>query len=275
MASGNITIDPDVAEVLGSGSGTDDLYRLPAGQLDRKLYLRVSKVLEALGGKWNRRRSLFIGPAGYADKIAAALAVGKAVDQDKADAWFATPPAVAAKVVELLGEIPAGSRILEPSAGDGALLVALALSGKAPVVQRGDLAPCFVMALELAAARAEAACAAAPWAAGRIYLEDFLVMPVDVYGGKFDRILMNPPWGHGREYAHVLHALELLAPGGRLVAVLPAGVRWRENKAADDFRRAADLAGPHRFHDLPSGSFHSCGTDVETCILTLDKAKEA
>lgn len=39
---------------------------------------------------------------------------------------------------------------------------------------------------------------------------------------RFDRIVMNPPFSEGRWLAHLQHAASLLAPGGRLVAIVPA-----------------------------------------------------
>jgi len=38
-----------------------------------------------------------------------------------------------------------------------------------------------------------------------------------------DRIVMNPPFSEGRWQAHLEHALGMLAPAGRLVAILPSG----------------------------------------------------
>ena len=46
--------------------------------------------------------------------------------------------------------------------------------------------------------------------------------------GGFDRIVMNPPFDQGRWRAHVEHAVRQLAPGGRLVAILPAAARKQE-----------------------------------------------
>jgi len=263
MANGQVRITPDVAEVLSKGNGAGKIYRLPPGHLDRKLYIAAAKVLEALGGKWNRKAGAFLGSEGFHSKVRDALSAGHAVDADKRDAFFRTPPAVAAKVVELLGALPLGARVLEPSCGEGALLVAL--------VEGNEWEPFLVIATELNADRAAAAADAAPWASARIYNEDFLTVPAAVYGGKFTHILMNPPWGAGREYAHVLHALALLAPGGRLVAVLPQGVCWRDNKRAHAFCAALSGAGTYDIHDLPAHSFRSSGTDVAACILVLDK----
>ena len=41
-------------------------------------------------------------------------------------------------------------------------------------------------------------------------------------GDRFERIVMNPPFSEGRWQAHVQHAATMLAPGGRLVAIVPA-----------------------------------------------------
>lgn len=40
--------------------------------------------------------------------------------------------------------------------------------------------------------------------------------------GRFDRIVMNPPFDQGRWQAHLQHASEMLTADGRLVAILPA-----------------------------------------------------
>jgi hypothetical protein len=46
--------------------------------------------------------------------------------------------------------------------------------------------------------------------------------------GKFDRVVMNPPFDHGADIKHVEHARKFLKPGGRLVAVVANGPRQRE-----------------------------------------------
>jgi len=267
MSSGNVRITPDIAEVLAKGTGDGNLYRLPGGALDRKLYLACAKVLEALGGKWNRKLRVFLGPDDFHFQVITALAAGQAVDQDKRDAFFRTPPAVATAVVELLGKLPNHSDVLEPSCGDGALLAAFAVEA----VRGGHQ----VHAVELDVFRASKARVLHTGEYDlRIAVYDFLEgAPIDP-AERFDAILMNPPWGQGREYDHVEKALSLLALGGRLVAVLPTGVRWRQNRRNSDFRTALALAGNYHFHDLPEHSFRGSGTDVASCILTLDKKKD-
>ena len=41
--------------------------------------------------------------------------------------------------------------------------------------------------------------------------------------GRFDRIVMNPPFADGADIQHITHALRLLRPGGRIVALVPMG----------------------------------------------------
>ena len=46
---------------------------------------------------------------------------------------------------------------------------------------------------------------------------DFLECNGDL--GTFDRIVMNPPFTNGDDIKHIMHALKMLKPGGRLVAI--------------------------------------------------------
>ena len=50
----SVEIGDEVADILRRGEWDGTLFRLPPGQLDRKVYEQVDKVLRALGGKWNR-----------------------------------------------------------------------------------------------------------------------------------------------------------------------------------------------------------------------------
>ncbi|MFD2271810.1 methyltransferase [Undibacterium arcticum] len=45
---------------------------------------------------------------------------------------------------------------------------------------------------------------------------------------RFDRIVMNPPFSDGRALTHLLAAAELVASGGRIVAVLPASLNGKD-----------------------------------------------
>jgi predicted RNA methylase len=174
--------------------------------------------------------------------------------------FFPTPAAVAARAFEAAsigmpqtwsGTYPRLS-ILEPSAGRGDLAK--------PLTAAGHKVTCVEIQAALAAELSGQGHA-------RTVRGDFFDMtPADL--GQFDRIVMNPPFDGRRDIDHVNHALQFLAPGGVLVAIMSAGVEFRENHKAVVFREMIERMGG-RIIDLPDGSFRESGTMVNTILVTL------
>jgi len=163
-----------------------------------------------------------------------------------ADQLFPTPPELAKRVVEL-AEIRAGDRILEPSAGTGALLDALRAK---PLAYTGGL-----VVVEINRGLAEAL-------ESRGYdvrCSDFLGCDGDL--GQFDRIIMNPPFSNGDDVRHIEHAMTMLAPGGRLVAICANGPRQQ--------KQLKPIAT--EWHDLDPGSFKASGTNVNAAIVVIER----
>jgi hypothetical protein len=70
------------------------------GMLDRKLYERTNKVLEAAGGKWNRKAKAHVFEMPAEDAIEQIVLSGEiTIPQDFG--YFPTPPAVVERLVEL------------------------------------------------------------------------------------------------------------------------------------------------------------------------------
>jgi SAM-dependent methyltransferase len=157
---------------------------------------------------------------------------------------FPTPPDLADRVIEL-ADIRAGHTILEPSAGTGTLLDALQ---RKPLDYIGGLS-----VVEINPRLAEVLQAKAY----TVRCADFLACNGDL--GKFDRIIMNPPFTHGEDVKHIEHAHKHLAPGGRLVAICAAGPR----------QEAALKPICEQWIPLPAGSFHEQGTNVNAAIVVL------
>jgi len=90
----------------------------------------------------------------------------------------------------------------------------------------------------------------------------------------YDRIIMNPPFSKGRDIQHVMHAYELLRPGGRLVAIMGEGAFFQSNNAADNFRTWLDDLGATS-EKLPEGSFMDpalpVNTGVSARMVVIDK----
>jgi len=161
---------------------------------------------------------------------------------------FPTPPAIAERMVEL-AEIEAGQRILEPSAGTGAILR-----------QLPELAD--VIAVEINENIADSLAHNGRFQDYQIMRGDFLNFNGDL--GTFDRIIMNPPFENAVDIKHINHALTMLKPGGRLVALCANGPR---QQAA--FKETAD-----HWEALEPGSFKEQGTNVNVALLVIDKPGE-
>lgn len=183
--------------------------------------------------------------------------------------WFPTPPDVVRRLLHRSDVAYCGPRdgsrkirILEPSAGEGAIALAA-------LADAGGSAKAEVTCVELEAGRAATLRAAGfvQEAGHRTIQADFLDCDPDRLG-VFDAVLMNPPFDLERDIDHVVHATRFLAPGGRLVAIMSAGVEFRTSRKAEAFRAlVARMSGD--IHDLPPGSFESSGTMVNTCIVVL------
>jgi protein-L-isoaspartate O-methyltransferase len=159
-----------------------------------------------------------------------------------ANQLFPTPEGIALQLVSL-ADIRPGHSVLEPSAGTGALLMAM------PNIRPNGSVTAVEINRKLADGLVETA--------DTTVCGDFLAQNGNL--GKFDRIVMNPPFENGSDIRHIRHALGFLKPGGRLVAICAAGPRQREA-----FESAKEWI------DLPDGSFKERGTWVSTAIVIFN-----
>ena len=162
---------------------------------------------------------------------------------------FPTPPELARRMVEL-ADIQPGHRVLEPSAGTGALLRAITLHEMENLLGGPALE---VIAVEINERLTGGHLALAH----NFIFADFLTCNGDL--GEFDRVVMNPPFSNAQDIAHIQHARTFLAPGGRLVAICANGPRQREKLMPE-----AD-----EWIDLPTGSFSESGTNVNVAMCVF------
>lgn len=255
-----LTIDPDIIDVLRAAVMTSTSVVL-TGQLDRKLYERTNKVLMLAGGKWNKSaKAHLFSPDGLA-QLVEAMGAGKIEDKKKTNQAFYTPADLAKEAVAY-AELRPSFRVLEPSAGHGALADACVLIGNVPHDQieccEIDPKSCEVLEEKLYK----------PWCG------DFLDRTPEVV---FDAVVMNPPFSNRAYIRHILHAFRFLKPGGRLVAILPPSWRSDDTALGKEFRRVVNdetIGGPE-VHDVEAGAFAESGTNIATCIMVLDKADAA
>src|SRR3990167_7912740 len=119
MLTKMINFDDDVLEVLQKldvqQQNGNFVGILRCGQLERKLYERTNKALEAMGGKWNRKAGGHIFTTDPSLHLSSLLDNGSL--QVAKDGWFPTPRQVIEMMLERVE--PAG-KVLEPSAGESA-----------------------------------------------------------------------------------------------------------------------------------------------------------
>jgi phospholipid N-methyltransferase len=155
---------------------------------------------------------------------------------------FPTPRWLAERMVDLL-KIELGHSVLEPSAGTGVLLDALRARHPHMNPHAIEINLKLAADLRLRGYHCDAF--------------DFLerVHTLD----KFDRVVMNPPFGDAADIAHIQAAIALLKPGGRVVAICADGPR--QNTALKPLAAT--------WEKLPEGTFASQGTNVRTVLATF------
>jgi len=95
--------------------------------------------------------------------------------------------------------------------------------------------------------------------------------------GKYDRIVMNPPFEKFQDIDHVRHAYEHLNPGGRLVSIMSESPFFRTDKKAVEFREWLDSVGG-TIEELPEKSFSQKSeraTGVSSRVVIINKPSEA
>lgn len=223
----------------------------------------LKRVMVALGGKWRARKGfVFAADVDAQELVRLAIETGEILDPRAAD-FFETPSPLADRVVAL-ADIRPGDRVLEPSAGRGALALAVRRACPEAHVLCVEPLPAHRAALE---------------AEGfELIGEDFLELdepaPFLAHAPEpFDAIVANPPFSKRADIEHVEHMLRFLRPGGALVAIMSAGAEHREDRKAAALRKRIEELGGH-FERNPDGAFLESGTAVRTVTLVIPRKAE-
>lgn len=167
-------------------------------------YDEACRILESIGG-------VKVGYAGsysfdyWPGDVLNEIIVSGCIPDQKAHQYYPTPESIARVAIEM-AQIGPGDLCLEPSAGQGGI---------------ADLMPMErTRCVEISALH----CAILKAKGYAVDQADFITWQT----GKFDRIVLNPPYSEGRWQAHLSHAETLLRSGGRLVAILPASAKGKD-----------------------------------------------
>lgn len=247
-----MNIEQHILEIIEQGRTDGNLYYLPEYQLERKTYQDVNKVLECLGGKWNRKLKAHIFESDISEIIDDVLLTGEVTDHRKEFNFFETPPDVVTKLIEL-AEVQPGQKCLEPSAGRGN--IAESIRG----IVGNEKMTCVELMPENAVVLIDKGFS--------VHEGDFLQYDSSE---RYDRIVMNPPFTRQQDISHVMKALDYLEDNGILVSVMSAGIMFRQDKKTLEFWDRVN-EHKHEVTKLPQGAFKISGTMVNTVILKVEK----
>jgi hypothetical protein len=240
------------------------------GELHRRGYtvyldLNTGETAEAI----RRKREYLIGRAERTDERAERKGgeaerriAGASAQQEREKTrreiagYFPTPDDLAERIVKM-ADIGPDMQVLEPSAGHGALVAAIRKAE--PEAQ--------VDAIEVNSdLRSDLRSAGIPVVAADVFDPSFEP------GSLYDRIVMNPPFEDGAACEHVIRAWEFLAAGGRLVAIVPESVQYRQDKKHTAFRDWLSERG-FTVEDTERMGFGRAGA-IKTRVLVGEKPEE-
>lgn len=229
------------------------IIRLPDGQLERNDYLEVKKALELIGGSWKGGKTQgFVFKEDPSDYLSQ-LCQGEKINLKKEFQFFGTPPALTDRLVEL-AELKLNHHILEPSAGQGAIIKAIHRVFPEMVVdcyELMDLNRSFLEKLP------------------NTYIigSDFITEEKETV---YDCIIANPPFSKNQDIDHVYEMYRCAQNGGRIVSIMSN--HWRQSSANKEceFQKFIAALNAQVIH-IEEGAFKESGTNVSACIVVIDK----
>lgn len=214
-------------------------------------YQDVRKALMNAGGTYKKNTFVFKSDAQpFMDRLTG----GESVNIKKEFQFFPTPDDIADWLVEE-ASIKDNDIVLEPSAGDGAIVKAIhrgTHSGRP--VHGYELMPENRSVLENIS--------------GFHFLGNDFFNPLQTI--TFDKIVANPPFNKNQDIDHIYQMWRCLKIGGRIVSVASKHWQYSENKKEKDFKRFLTEVDAEIL-DIEAGRFKESGTLISCCIIVLDK----
>lgn len=207
------------------------------------------KVMDAQGGRWNKKEKCHLFPSDPRATFQEALQNGVIVHAKKTRQAFYTPPNVVATMMTHASPRD-GQTVLEPSAGDGAIADAARQYGARVTCVENDPASVLVLMGN----------------GHEVLGVDFLALTHD--GFNFDMVVMNPPFTKGQDAAHITHALKFVKPGGFVFAIIGETYVHHTAKKYSAFRDLLAARGTV-LEKFTNHEFRESGTDVNTRLIRL------
>ena len=239
-------------QVLQDCTVEGNVVKLPNIQLDRKDYQEVAKALELIGGKWKGGKIMgFVFVTDPTDLLYQ-IANGEKRNLKKEFQFFATPEKLADELV-YLADLKQHDTILEPSAGQGAIVKA--------INKVCDVVPdCFeLMEVNTLILKKSGL-------SFNLIGEDFLKNK----GKTYSKIIANPPFTKNQDIDHLKEMYNCLSRGGKLVCITSESWVNGSQKKQVDFKNWLEKEKAEII-DIEKGSFKESGTAVGGKIVVLEK----
>lgn len=164
--------------------------------------------------------------------------------------YFPTPSSIA-HMIASMSDLQPSHLVLEPSAGKGDL--AGAIKKQCPEVTLHCLECNYTLRQILQLQNYE------------VIGSDFLE-----YSGKYDRIIMNPPFEDGIYTTHIRHAYACLREEGKLIAIAPQNFTFRTQKKYSEFNSWLREKKAY-VENLPKDAFKESDrpTGIQTCVISI------
>lgn len=241
-------------EILLRCSFKDNVLHLPQVQLNKKSYATVKQWVEEAGGKWTGGKVQGFTFDFDATHVASILLKGERCNLSQEFQFFETPAEIADWLVSLVGEPDAGMRILEPSAGRGAIVKAIHRVCPEVTVDCYELMPEnreFLQTMQNVRVM------------GENFEEEHATYQYDV-------IVANPPFSKNQDIRHLRRMYAWLKPGGTVAAITSTHWKLGQEKACIDFKEWLKRVDAHTY-EIGEGQFASSGTKVNTMAIVITK----
>ncbi|MGN6435976.1 MAG: PRTRC system protein E [Agriterribacter sp.] len=213
-----------------------------------------------IGGKWKGGKTKGFVFEQDPTVLLKAQANGEQRNLKKEYQFFATPQALAVKMArKLTHRITPGEKILEPSAGDGALMLAV-WQEHGNNIEIDCYEAMELNHIKLNILRDQGAFM-------NMLGTNFLRCDRKEY---YDYIIANPPFTNSQDILHICKMYQCLKPGGTIVTLASPSWTFGSKKIQIDFRSWL-IAISAEQSMIDEGTFKESGTNIQTVMLEIRK----
>lgn len=223
-------------------------------------YDEIKYIVEYIGGHWREKYKGFVFDDEVnivKDKINYILGIKQFKLPDNVvfqikNQFYPTPDWLAHDMVEY-ADIQKTDRVLEPSAGRGAILKYIASKTK------------YYYAVEYNKSNAKYL----RDAGYRVNLTSFEKYSATI-NKQFDKIIMNPPFANKMDLIHTTLAYNILRQGGRPISLIAENSLYYDRPITHKFNAFLKSCGA-TVTEIPHGTFKESGTNVDVVMITINK----